>query len=39
MRVPSVSSLLNVSKAAGDQKKMEIAKDQRVKKIQEKKLL
>src|SRR5215217_4910501 len=39
MRVPRVCSLLNVSKAAGDQKKKEIAKNQRVKKIQEIKLL
>jgi hypothetical protein len=37
MRVPWVSSLLNVSKAAGDQKKKEIAKNQRWKKNQEKK--
>ena len=39
MRVPFCSSGLNVSKAAGDQKEKEIAKNHRVKKIQEKKLL
>jgi hypothetical protein len=32
MRGPCVSSLINVSKAAGDQKKKEIAKNKRVKK-------
>jgi hypothetical protein len=39
MRAPCVSSLINVSKAAGDQKKKETTKNKRVKKIQEKKLL
>jgi hypothetical protein len=39
MRVPWASSLLNVSKAAGDQKKKEIAKNQRVKKNKENELL
>ena len=35
MRVPFCSSGLNVSKAARDQKKKEVARNQRVKKIQE----
>ena len=39
MRVPYASRLVNVSKAAGDQKKKEIAKNQRVKKNQENELL
>jgi hypothetical protein len=39
MRVPFCSSLLDVSKAAGDQKKKEIEKNQRVKKTQENELL
>ena len=37
MRVPFCSSGLNVSKAAQDQKKNEVARNQGVKKIQEKK--
>ena len=37
MRVPFSSSGLNVSKAARDQKKKEVARNQGVKKIQEKK--
>ncbi len=37
MRVPFCSSGLNVSKAARDQKKKEVARNQGVKKIQEKK--
>ena len=39
MRVPWASSLHNVSKAAGEQKKKEIAKNQRVKKNPRKEIL